>query len=65
MLSDSTPRAPGVRDGHNAPSTYRKLKPGAVEFLFYDHPSGYERVHRAMIWLKENMAATPAASASR
>ena len=36
-------------------STYRKLSPGTVEeFLFYDHPSGYERVHRSMIWLKEN-----------
>jgi STE24 endopeptidase len=36
-------------------STYRKLSPGALEeFLFYDHPSGYDRVHRAMIWLKEN-----------
>lgn len=39
-------------------STYRKISPGRVEeFLFYDHPSGYERVHAAMIWLKENQAA--------
>lgn len=37
-------------------ATYRKIVPGPVEeFLFYDHPSGYERVHRAMVWLKENM----------
>jgi Zn-dependent protease with chaperone function len=44
-------------------STYRKIKPGPVEeFLFYDHPSGYDRVHRAMIWLKENLPATPPAS---
>jgi STE24 endopeptidase len=36
-------------------STYRKIEPGELEeFLFYDHPSGYERVHAAMIWLKEN-----------
>lgn len=36
-------------------STYRKIKPGPIEeFLFYDHPSGYERVHRSMIWLKEH-----------
>ena len=36
-------------------STYRKLRPGRLEeLLFYDHPSGYDRVHRAMIWLKEN-----------
>lgn len=36
-------------------STYRKLKPGPLEeMLFYDHPSGYDRVHRAMRWLAEN-----------
>lgn len=41
-------------------STYRKLKPRPVEqFLFYDHPSGYDRVRRAMIWLKENQQAGP------
>ena len=37
-------------------STYRKLKPGALEeFLFYDHPSGYDRVRRSMLWRKENL----------
>ena len=37
-------------------STYRKLRPGPLEeFIFYDHPSGYDRVHRAMIWMKENL----------
>jgi STE24 endopeptidase len=42
-------------------STYRKLRPSALEeFIFYDHPSGYARVHRAMIWLNENQNATPA-----
>lgn len=36
-------------------STYRKLHPGPVEeVLFFDHPSGYARVHRSMTWLKEN-----------
>jgi STE24 endopeptidase len=36
-------------------STYRKLHPGPLEeILFYDHPSGYDRVHRAMSWLAEN-----------
>ncbi|MEZ5460243.1 M48 family metallopeptidase [Dokdonella sp.] len=36
-------------------STYRKIKPGPLEeIIFYDHPSGYARVHRAMLWLKEN-----------
>jgi len=38
-------------------STYRKIVPGPIEeVLFFDHPSGYERVHRAMTWLKENMS---------
>jgi STE24 endopeptidase len=44
-------------------STFRKLRPSALEeFMFYDHPSGYERVHAAMTWLKENQgvfAASP------
>jgi STE24 endopeptidase len=36
-------------------STYRKISPGKFEeFVFYDHPSGYERVHAGMLWLKEN-----------
>ncbi|MBV8516387.1 MAG: M48 family metallopeptidase [Acidobacteria bacterium] len=36
-------------------STYRKLNPGPLEeILFYDHPSGADRVRRAMTWLKEN-----------
>ena len=47
-------------------STYRKLDPGPVEeFLFYDHPSGHQRVRRSMIWLKENMAGETAPNASR
>jgi len=37
-------------------STYRKIKPGPLEeLLFYDHPSGYNRVRRAMVWRKENL----------
>jgi STE24 endopeptidase len=36
-------------------STYRKLHPGALEeILFYDHPSGYDRVRGSMLWLKEH-----------
>ncbi len=36
-------------------STYRKIKPGALEeIIFYTHPSGYARVHRSMTWLAEN-----------
>lgn len=36
-------------------STYRKIHPGKwEEIIFYDHPSGYERVHGSMLWLQEN-----------
>ncbi|MEO7062252.1 MAG: M48 family metallopeptidase [Dokdonella sp.] len=36
-------------------STYRKIHPGALEeIIFYDHPSGYQRVHASMLWLREN-----------
>lgn len=34
---------------------YRKLEPGAVEeFIFFDHPSGYQRIFAAMRWKAEN-----------
>lgn len=37
-------------------STYRKIHPGTLEeIVFYDHPSGYQRVHRSMIWQQENL----------
>ncbi len=36
---------------------YRKMRPGPVEeFIFFDHPSGYNRIHRAMQWKKENLS---------
>lgn len=36
-------------------STYRKINPGYwEEVIFYDHPSGYTRVHNSMLWLQEN-----------
>ncbi|AVP98189.1 peptidase [Ahniella affigens] len=36
-------------------STYRKIHPGPwEEVIFYDHPSGYDRVLRSMQWLAEN-----------
>lgn len=36
-------------------SAYRKIRPGALEeTVFYDHPSGWQRVHASMLWLKEN-----------
>ncbi len=34
---------------------YRKLRPGPVEeFIFFDHPSGYNRIYSAMRWKAEN-----------
>jgi STE24 endopeptidase len=39
-------------------STYRKIHPGPwEEIIFFDHPSGYDRVKRAMTWLEENQQA--------
>ena len=36
-------------------STYRKIQPGYwEEIIFFDHPSGYDRVHSSMLWLQEN-----------
>jgi STE24 endopeptidase len=35
---------------------YRKMNPGPLEeFVFYDHPSGYNRIHNAMRWKAENL----------
>src|SRR5271169_1572798 len=34
---------------------YRKMHPGPVEkILFFDHPSGYNRIHAAMVWKSQN-----------
>jgi len=36
-------------------SEYRKISPGPWErFIFYDHPSGRDRVHMAMLWKSEH-----------
>jgi len=38
-------------------SEYRKMRPGPVEeVVFFDHPSGWNRIHRAMLWKAENLA---------
>ena len=35
---------------------YRKMKPGPVEeWVFFDHPSGYNRIRDAMRWKAENL----------
>ncbi|MGA8161365.1 MAG: M48 family metallopeptidase [Acidobacteriaceae bacterium] len=37
-------------------SEYRKMRPGPVEeWVFFDHPSGYNRIHSAMVWKAENL----------
>jgi STE24 endopeptidase len=35
---------------------YRKMRPGPIEeILFFDHPSGYNRIHSAMVWKSQNL----------
>jgi STE24 endopeptidase len=35
---------------------YRKMSPGPIEeFVFYDHPSGRNRIYAAMRWKAENL----------
>lgn len=35
---------------------YRKMQPGPIEeFLMYDHPSGWNRIHRSMVWKQEHI----------
>lgn len=37
-------------------SEYRKMRPSpAEEFVFFDHPSGWNRIHRAMVWKAEHL----------
>jgi len=37
-------------------SEYRKMTPGPLEeWLFYDHPSGWNRIHRCMVWKAEHI----------
>jgi hypothetical protein len=39
-------------------SEYRKMEPSPFElWFFYDHPSGYQRIHMAMQWKAHEMAA--------
>lgn len=39
-------------------SEYRKMEPNAFEeWFFYDHPSGWNRVHNAMVWKAHEIAA--------
>jgi STE24 endopeptidase len=41
-------------------SEYRKISPGSLErFIFYNHPSGRDRVHMAMVWKSEHLPSKP------
>ena len=41
-------------------SEYRKISPGPLErFVFFDHPSGRDRVHMAMLWKSEHQDSEP------
>jgi STE24 endopeptidase len=41
-------------------SEYRKMRPGKwEEILFFDHPSGYDRIHTAMVWKSQNLDLYP------
>jgi STE24 endopeptidase len=38
-------------------SEYRKMNPGPLEeFLFFDHPSGRNRIYRSMVWKSEHLS---------
>lgn len=39
-------------------SEYRKMKPSPIEeWFFYDHPSGWNRIHNSMVWKANEIAA--------
>jgi STE24 endopeptidase len=45
---------------------YRKMSPGPVEeWVFFDHPSGRNRIRAAMRWKAENLDASSAASSGQ
>jgi STE24 endopeptidase len=44
-------------------SEYRKMQPGPIEeVIFFDHPSGWARIHQAMVWKAENLSAADIAA---
>jgi len=37
-------------------SEYRKMRPGRLEeWILYDHPSGWNRIHRGMVWKAQHI----------
>jgi STE24 endopeptidase len=53
----------GAAQAALALSEYRKMHPGPVEeAIFFDHPSGWNRIHQAMVWKAENLSAADIAA---
>jgi STE24 endopeptidase len=59
MFGLNAARAPdGFAEASVMLSEYRKMEPSALEeWFFYDHPSGWNRVHNAMVWKAHEIAA--------
>jgi len=57
MYGLNTSRQPdGFAQGAIHLGEYRKMSPGPVEeWLFFDHPSGHNRIYAAMRWKAENL----------
>jgi STE24 endopeptidase len=46
-------------------SEYRKMNPGPIEeLIFFDHPSGWNRIHRSMVWKAEHLGDPDLAAAA-
>jgi STE24 endopeptidase len=58
MFGINASRQPdGMAQGAIHLGEYRKMKPGPIEeWIFFDHPSGYNRIHKAMQWKAENLS---------
>jgi STE24 endopeptidase len=56
MYGLNTSRQPdGFAQGAIHLGEYRKMSPGPMEeWIFYDHPSGRNRIHDSMVWKAEN-----------
>jgi STE24 endopeptidase len=59
MFGLNAARAPdGFAEAAVMLSEYRKMEPSPLEeWFFYDHPSGWNRVHNAMVWKAHEIAA--------
>lgn len=59
MFGLNAARAPdGFAEASVLLSEYRKMAPSPLEeFVFFDHPSGWTRIHNAMVWKAHEIAA--------